>query len=388
MAILIGSYTLILVIAAKTFDNRRELHKLSVDQESLQTVLNKANSVIEDLNAYLLEDFKRRKDLKFEVKPSLAQLLVDVVDANKLAEQVAGRLVKDPRFTIDKLSPVNVPLTPLRNAFQAPALIGLNFGYATLAPRELRDLTFTELIVFSRFTRLHPQNWIEPLTKVAVAPNETLPDETARLAALLAENPNRPADIGENDPPRLLYQALLQRERASRLQVGTSDSTYAETLAATAQIRSQIRTAIEQQAGFYTLSVPQVGVDVTAGFLMVAAPLVLLVTFFTVLMSLLRAMKALRAIETPDLGDLEVDWSYEPLLPGVARGPTQAIIFFQDLMLWSGGSFALLVYLQLLYGGTQISGPVTFFAGLLGFGVHIAAYCLGRQIVRLPRVLK
>jgi hypothetical protein len=38
MAILVGSFTLILVIAAKTFDSGRELRKLVTHQQSLQTV--------------------------------------------------------------------------------------------------------------------------------------------------------------------------------------------------------------------------------------------------------------------------------------------------------------------------------------------------------------
>lgn len=53
-----------------------------------------------------------------------------------------------------------------------------------LAPRELRDLIFTELIIFSRFTRLHPRDWIEPLTKVLQAPDKSLPDEATKLAKL------------------------------------------------------------------------------------------------------------------------------------------------------------------------------------------------------------
>ena len=378
MAILVGSFTLILVIAAKTFDSGRELRKLVEDQQSLQTVQNKADSVIEDLNSYLLADFKRRKDLKFEVKPSLAQLLVDTIDANKLANQIATRLVSDQRFGPDKLAPVNLPLTPLRDAFEAPPILGLDFGYATLAPRELRDLTFTELIVFSRFTRLHPRDWIEPLTKVTQAPDKSLPDETAQLAKLLARSPSHPADIDRNDPPRLLYEALLQREQTSRLQVGTSDSTYTETLAAAAQGRAQIKTTLENRAGYYTVSVPEVGVDVTAGFLAVAAPWVLLAAFVAVLFALVRAMLALDKMTIPEFAALNMDWSYEPCLSGLVEGGRrQATTFGVDLILWSGGSLVLLVYLWWLFGGGQISNLLIVIVAVLVIAVHYAALSLG-----------
>jgi hypothetical protein len=381
MAILVGSFTLILVIAAKTFDNGRELRKLVEDQQALQTVLNKADSVIEDLNSYLLADFKRRKDLKFEVKPTLAQLLVDTIDANKLANQIAERLVSDRRFDPDKLAPVNLPLTPLRQAFEAPPNLGLNFGYATLAPRELRDLTFTELIVFSRFTRLHPRDWVEPLTKVLQAPDKSLPDEATKFAKLLEQSPSRPTDIDRNDPPGSLYEALLEREQTSRLQAGTRDSTYAETLAAATQGRAQIKTTLENRAGYYTVSIPEVGVDATAGFLAVAAPWVLLAALLAVLFALARAGLSLVAMTNNEFQELAMDWSYEPCLSGVAEGwRGQAVTFCVDLIQWSGFSLFLLVYLRWLFGGGQISNLVIVGVFVAVVFVHVAAFCLGALI--------
>ena len=381
MAILVASFTLILVIAAKTFDNGRELRKLVEDKQALQRVLNKADSVIEDLNAYLLADFKRRKDLKFEVKPTLAQLLVDTIDANKLANQIAERLVSDPRFGPDKLAPVNLPLTPLRQAFDAPPNLSLNFGYATLAPRELRDLTFTELIVFSRFTRLHPRDWIEPLTKVAQASDKSLPDETMKFAKLLEQSPSRPTDIDRDDPPGLLYEALHEREQMSLLQAGTRDATYAETLAAATQNRAQIKATLENRAGYYTVSIPEVGVEVTAGFLAVASPWVLLVAFSAVLFALVRAGCSLKKMTNAECRELEMDWTYEPCLSGVAEGwRNQVATFSADLVLWSSGSIALLAYLWWLFGGGQIGNFLIASATVLVVVVHIAAFHLGVRI--------